>query len=102
MLWMEDGSVGLKQRNLFDSDQAFQGNISLCCSYFSPVLGVPVTAVSLQIQGTWLSSGAEPPGQPAPCLPGLAQGMMTCTGPFLVALHPHRSFFKADVVLSFI
>lgn len=32
MLWMEDGSVGLKQRNLFDSDQAFQGNISLCCS----------------------------------------------------------------------
>lgn len=32
MLWVEDGSVGLKQRNLFDSDKAFQGNISSYCS----------------------------------------------------------------------
>lgn len=29
---LEDGSVGLEQRNLFDSSQAFQGNIRQHCS----------------------------------------------------------------------
>lgn len=32
MLWVEDGSAGLQQRNLFDFHQAVQGNSSSYCS----------------------------------------------------------------------